>query len=96
MYFCAVETVRELGGSARVDLDLDNSHLTLTITASDPNSRLADGGQGVVDRVLAWDGTVTVDAHDDGRARLRVSLPQLLVMAQTSVNLSGPNVDLAT
>jgi signal transduction histidine kinase len=96
MYFCAVETVRELGGSARVDLDLDTSHLTLTITASDPNSRLADAGQGVVDRVLAWDGTVTVDAHDDGRARLRVSLPQLLVMAQTSVNLSGPNADLAT
>jgi hypothetical protein len=50
----------------------------------------------VVDRVLAWGGTVTVDAHDDGRARLRVSFPQLLVMAQTSVNLSGPNVDLVT
>jgi signal transduction histidine kinase len=95
-YFCAVETVRELGGSARVELDLDDSDLTLTVTAIDPNCRLADGGQGVVDRVLAWDGTVTVDAHDDGRARLRVSLPHLLVMAHTSVNLSGPNADLAT
>jgi len=95
-YFCAVETVRELGGSARVDLDLNNSHLTLTVTAIDPSSRLADGGQGVLDRVQAWGGTVTVDAHDDGRARLRVSFPHLLAMAQTSVNLSGPNADLAT
>jgi signal transduction histidine kinase len=95
-YFCAVDTVRELGGSARVDLDLNNSHLTLTVTAIDPSSRLADGGQGVLDRVQAWGGTVTVDAHDDGRARLRVSFPHLLAMAQTSVNLSGPNADLAT
>jgi hypothetical protein len=96
MYFCAVETVRELGGSARVELDLDNSHLTLTVTAIDPSSRLADGGQSVLDRVLAWDVTVTVDAHDDGRARLQVRLSHLLVMAQTSVNLSSPNADLAT
>jgi signal transduction histidine kinase len=95
-YFCAVDTVRELGGSARVDLDMNNSHLTLTVTAIDPSSRLADGGQGVLDRVQAWGGTVTVDAHDDGRARLRVSFPHLLAMAQTSVNLSGPNADLAT
>ena len=33
-YFCAVETVRELGGSALVDLDLDDSHLTLTVTST--------------------------------------------------------------
>ena len=95
-YFCAVETVRELGGSARIELDLDNSGLILTVTASEPSSRLADGGQGVVDRVLAWGGTVTVDAYDDGRVRLRVGLPQLPVSAQTSVNLSGPKADLAT
>ena len=50
----------------------------------------------MLDRVQAWGGTVTVDAHDDGRARLRVSFPHLLAMAQTSVNLSGPNADLAT
>jgi hypothetical protein len=50
-YFCAVETVRELGGSALVELDLDDSHLTLTVTAVDLNGRLAEGGQGVVDRV---------------------------------------------
>ena len=94
-YFCAVETVRELGGSALVDLDLDDSHLTLTVTAVDLSGRLAEGGQGVVDRVLAWDGTVTIDAQG-APARLRVSFPQLPVTAQTAVNLSGPNADLAT
>ena len=77
-YFCAVETVRELGGSALVDLDLDDSHLTLTVTAVDLSGRLVEGGQGVIDRVLAWDGTVTIDAHG-APARLRVSFPQLPV-----------------
>ena len=95
MYFCAVETVREFGGSALVELDLDSSHLTLTVTAVDPSSRLADGGQGVVDRVLAWGGTVTIDAQD-APARVRVRFPHPPDMAQTSVNLSGPNADLAT
>ena len=94
-YFCAVETVRELGGSALVDLDLDDSHLTLTVTAVDLSGRLAEGGQGVVDRVLAWDGTVTIDAQG-APARLRVSFPQPPVTAQTAVNLSGPKADLAT
>jgi signal transduction histidine kinase len=94
-YFCAVETVRELGGSAQVDLDLDDSQLTLTVTAVDHSGRLADGGQGVVDRVLAWGGTVTIDAQS-APARLRVSFPQPPVMAQTALNLSGPNADLAT
>jgi uncharacterized protein YndB with AHSA1/START domain len=95
LYFCAVETVRELGGSALVDLDLDDSHLTLTVTAVDLNGRLAEGGQGVVDRVLAWDGTVIIDAQGVP-ARLRISFPQLPVTAQTAVNLSGPKADLAT
>ena len=94
-YFCAVETVRELGGSALIDLDLDDSHLTLTVTAIDLSGRLAEGGQGVVDRVLAWDGTVTIDAQG-APARLRVSFPQPPVTAQTAVNVSGPNADLAT
>ena len=94
-YFCAVETVRELGGSALVGLDLDNSHLTLTVTAVDHSSRLADRGLGVVDRVLAWGGTVTIDPQD-APARLRVCFPQTSVIAQTSANLSGPNADLAT
>jgi signal transduction histidine kinase len=93
-YFCAVETVRELGGSALVDLDLDDSDLTLTVTAADLNGRLAEGGQGVVDRVLAWDGTVTIDGQG-APARLRISLPQRPVTAQTAVNVSGPNADLA-
>jgi signal transduction histidine kinase len=93
-YFCAVETVRELGGSALVDLDLDDSHLTLTVTAIDLSGRLADGGQGMVDRVLAWDGTVTIDT-EGAPARLRVSFPQAEANAQTAVNLSGPNADLA-
>jgi hypothetical protein len=48
----------------------------------------------VVDRVLAWDGMVTID--DRAPARLRVSFPQLPVTAQTAVNLSGPKADLAT
>jgi signal transduction histidine kinase len=95
-YFCAVETVRDLGGSALVDLDLDDSHLTLTVTAIDLDGRLAEGAQGVVDRVLAWDGTVTIDAQGGAPARLRVSFPQLLVTAQTAVNVSGPKADLAT
>ena len=94
-YFCAVETVRELGGSALVELDIDESHLALTVTAIDLNGRLADGGQGVVDRVLAWGGTVTMEAQR-APARLQVSFPQPVVMAQTSVKLSGPNADLAT
>jgi signal transduction histidine kinase len=94
-YFCAVETVRELGGSALVDLDLDDSHLSLTVTAVDLSGRLVEGGQGVIDRVLAWDGTVTIDAHG-APARLRVSFPQLPVTAQTAANLSGPKADLAT
>ena len=94
-YFCAVETVRELGGSAIVELDLDDSNLILTVSAVDPSGRLAEGGQGVYDRVLAWGGTVTIDAQG-APARLRVSFPQLPVIAQTAVNLSGPNADLAT
>jgi signal transduction histidine kinase len=94
-YFCAVETVRELGGSALVDLDLDDSQLTLTVTAVDLNGRLAEGGQGVVDRVLAWDGTVAID-EQPAPARLRVNFPQLPVTAQSAVNLSGPKADLAT
>ena len=94
-YFCAVETVRELGGSALVDLDLDESHLILTVTAVDLTGRLAEGGQGAVDRVLAWDGKVTIDAHG-APARLRVSFPQPPVTAQTAANLSGPKADLAT
>jgi signal transduction histidine kinase len=94
-YFCAVETVRELGGSALVELHIDESHLALTVTAIDLSGRLADGGQGVVDRVLASGGTVTVDA-DGAPARLQVTFPQSAVMAQTSVNLSGPNADFAT
>jgi len=94
-YFGAVETVRELGGSALVELDLDHSHLTVTVTAIDLTSRLADGGQGVVDRVLAWGGTVIIDTQG-APVRLRVSFPQPPDIAQTSVNLSGPNADLAT
>jgi signal transduction histidine kinase len=95
MYFGAVETVREFGGSALVELDLDDSHLTLTVTAVDPSSRLADGGQGVIDRVLALGGAVNIDAQD-APVRLRVRFPHPPDMAQTSVNLSGPNADLAT
>jgi hypothetical protein len=49
----------------------------------------------VVDRVLAWDGTVIIDAQGVP-ARLRISFPQLPVTAQTAVNLSGPKADLAT
>ena len=94
-YFCAVETVRELGGSALVDLDLNHSQLTLTVTAVDLNGRLAEGGQGVVDRVLAWDGTVRID-EQPASAKLRVNFPQLPVAAQTAVNLLGPKADLAT
>jgi signal transduction histidine kinase len=94
-YFCAVETVRELGGSARVELDLEDSHLTLTVTATDLRGRLADGGQGVVDRVLAWGGTVTIDEQETP-AKLWVRFPQVPVMAQTALNRSGPNAALAT
>ena len=92
-YFCAVETVRDLDGSALVELNHDDSQLTLTVTAIDPG-RLADGGQGVVDRVLAWGGTVTIDPPG-APAKLRVSFPQPPAVAQTSVNRSGPNADLA-
>jgi signal transduction histidine kinase len=93
-YFCAVETVRELGGSALVELDVDDSHLTLTITAVDLSGRLAEGGQAMIDRVLAWGGTVTIDV-DGAPARLQVSFPQPPVTAQTAANVSGPNADLA-
>jgi signal transduction histidine kinase len=99
-YFCAVETVRELGGSALVELDLDDSHLALTVTAIDLRSRLTEGGRGVVDRVLAWGGTVTIGAVTiEGQAapaRLRANFPQPPVVAQTSLSLSGPNADFGT
>ena len=95
-YFCAVETVRELGGSALVELDLEDSHLTLTVTATDLSGRLADGGQSVVDRVLALGGTVTTDDAGCHRRRLRVSFPQAPAMAQTALSRSGPNAALAT
>ena len=98
-YFCAVETVRELGGSALVELDLDDSHLILTVTAIDLRGRLTEGGRGVADRVLAWGGTVTIGAVTiEGQAapaRLRVNFPQPVV-ALTSLNLSGPNADFGT
>ena len=94
-YFCAVETVRELGGSALVELDVDGSELSLTVTATDLGGRLVDGGQGVVDRVMAWDGGVTIDTVGTP-AIVRISFPQSPVAAQTAVNLSGPNVDLRT
>jgi signal transduction histidine kinase len=95
VYFCAVETVRELGGSALVALDLDDSELTLTVTANDLGGRLVDRGQGVVDRVLAWDGVVTIDTLDPP-AWLQIRFPQPPVAAQSAVNLPGPNVDLPT
>jgi hypothetical protein len=94
-YFCAVETVRELGGSAIVELDLEDSNLTLTVTATELSGRLADGGQGVVDRVLAWGGTVAIDEQET-RAKLRVGFPQTPAMAQTALSRSGPNAALAT
>jgi signal transduction histidine kinase len=93
-YFCAVETVRELGGSALVELDVDDSQLTLTVTAVDLSARLLEGGQGVVDRVLAWGGAVTIE--QGAPARLRVSFPQPPVMAQTALNVLGPNADFGT
>jgi hypothetical protein len=75
-------------------LDVDGSHLTLTITAVDLSGRLAEGGQAMIDRVLAWGGTVTIDV-DGAPARLQVSFPQPPVTAQTAANVSGPNADLA-
>jgi signal transduction histidine kinase len=93
-YFCAVETVRELGGSAVVELGQDDSRFTLTITAIDLSGRLPDGAQSVVDRVLASGGTVAIDAQG-APARLRVSFPQPPAMAQIAVNVAGPNADLA-
>jgi signal transduction histidine kinase len=95
MYFCAVETARELGGQALVELDLEDSHLILTVTAKDLSGHLADGGQGVVDRVLAWGGAVTIDPQD-APAKLRVSFPQAPAMAQSALSRSGPNAALAT
>ena len=89
-----------MGGSALVELDLDDSHLTLTITAIDLSGRLTEGGRGIVDRVLAWGGTVTIGAVTiEGQAapaRLRVDFPQPPVVAQTALNLSGPNADFGT
>jgi signal transduction histidine kinase len=95
MYFCAVETVRELGGSAIIELDLEDSHLTLTVTATELSGSLADAGQGVVDRVLASGGTVTID-EQNAPAKLRVSFPQAAASAQTALRRSGPNAALAT
>lgn len=92
-YFCAVETVRELGGSALVALDREDSRLVLTVTAVDLVDTLSDGGQGVIDRVLAWGGTVE---QLKAPAKLRVCFPQAAVMAQTARSWSGPNADLET
>jgi hypothetical protein len=90
-----VETVRELGGSALVEVDLENARLDLTVTAPHGSGRHLDDGRTVVERVLACGGMVSIDAKDES-ARLRVGFPQLSVMAQTADRVSGPKVDLAT
>ena len=73
-YFCVVETVRELGGSALVELGLENANLTLTIAATDGNGRLAEQGEDVVDRVLACGGRAAIDSTGPAVA-LHVCIP---------------------
>ncbi|HET6989209.1 MAG TPA: hypothetical protein VFI00_21460, partial [Kribbella sp.] len=73
-YFCVVETVRELGGSALVELGLEKTDLTLTIAPVDGSARLADQGPEVIDRVLACGGSATIDFTGPAVA-LQVSIP---------------------
>jgi signal transduction histidine kinase len=73
-YFCAVETVRELGGSALVELGLEQSRLLLTVAAPDGSGRLAEREQPLVDRVLACGGTLAINTQG-APARLQVSFP---------------------
>ncbi len=99
-YFCAVESVRELG-SAAVDLDTDVDHLLLQVTARSAAAGPADGGNGLVDRVETCGGTVKQDRDAGQRSRVRVSLPlgrddeaPQPMSAQTALSRSGPNADL--
>jgi signal transduction histidine kinase len=99
-YFCAVESVRELG-SAAVDLDADADHLLLEVGARASGAGLAEAGRGLVDRVEACGGTVTLHRDDAGGDRVRVSLPLTPheveaqpTSAQTALSRSGPNADL--
>ncbi|MFI6830006.1 hypothetical protein ACIBG5_23125 [Kribbella sp. NPDC050241] len=71
-YFCAVETLRGLGGSALLELRLERRELTLTITATD--GRASQWDQPEVDRVLACGGTAVVDSSGSA-VILRASIP---------------------
>ena len=94
-YFCAVEAVRELGGSSLVEVDLEGARLDLTVTAALGSGRHLDDGRAVVERILACGGMASIDTQTEP-TRLRVSFPQLSLMAQTADRVSGPKVDLAT
>ncbi len=95
-YFCMVETVRELAGSARVELDLVDGYLLLVVSAVDGGSRTTISGRGVVDRVLACGGTVTTSGPTSTEAGLRIRMPapaQVPARAHTATSSSGPNAD---
>ncbi len=99
-YFCAVESVRELGTTI-VDLTADVDHLLLEVGPRASAADLADVAHGLVDRVEACGGTVTVHRDAAGGDRVRVSLPLAPdevdaqpTPAQTATRRSGPNADL--
>jgi hypothetical protein len=94
-YFCAVETVRDLGGSALVELDMEDSHLNLNVAARQAGDLLAETRHSVVDRVVACGGTVAISVLEQP-AQLRVTFPHAPVNAQTAASRSGPNADFAT
>jgi GAF domain-containing protein len=94
-YFCAVETVRDLGGSALIELDLEDSHLNLNVAARQAGDLLGETRHSVVDRVVACGGTVAIGVLEQP-AQLRVTFPQAPLNAQTAASRSGPNADFAT
>ena len=94
-YFCAVETVRGLGGSGLVELDLDNSNFSLNVAAREAGHQLAESRDSVLDRVMACGGTVAISGPGEP-AQLRVSFPQAPLNAQTAASRFGPNADFAT
>jgi hypothetical protein len=94
-YFCAVETVRGLGGSALVELDVGDAHLNLNVAAREVGDQLDQTRHSVLDRVVACGGIVAISAPEQP-AQLRVTFPQALLDAQTAASRSDPNADFAT
>jgi hypothetical protein len=70
---CCLEALEHCGPGARATVVVSEGHLTFEIV--DQDGRSADGLGGLLDRVEALDGLLTVDQPVGGGTRLAGSLP---------------------